>query len=80
MPALGTRRLGMVGLLLASALVFFQFWAGFSLGMSISDTIPPYAGGTSPAGYLYALVGQLSLVAAIILGVAPPRRLSPAVA
>lgn len=60
-------------LVVVSAAVFFQFWAGFSLGMSIADTIPPYSGGISVAGYLYALGGQLALAGAICLVVAPRR-------
>jgi hypothetical protein len=63
-----------IALAFASAIVFFQFWAGFSIGSSVSDTIPPYSGGISPVGYLYALAGQLSLVAVIFLWLAPTRR------
>jgi hypothetical protein len=64
---------GTIALGLAASIVFFQFWAGFSLGMSIADTLPPYRGGISAFGYLYTLVGQLSLIGAIFLGIAPRR-------
>ncbi|PJJ63502.1 hypothetical protein [Compostimonas suwonensis] len=69
----GIRSLCAVALFLAGMLVFFQFWAGFSLGMSISDRLPPYEGGASPVGYLFALVGQLSLASACIVTVTPWR-------
>lgn len=67
-----------IALGLAAAIVFFQFWAGFSLGMSIADTLPPYRGGISGFGYLYALVGQLCLVGAILFSIAPRRMVGPA--
>lgn len=62
----------------AATIVFFQFWAGFSLGMSIADTLPPYAGSISGFGYLYALCGQLALVGVIVLTIAPVRAVGPA--
>lgn|GEM_PF-939335 len=71
--AVRSRGLFAVALLGGSALLFFQPWAGFSLGMGIADTLPPYAGGISPVGYLLMLVGQASFVGALVLGVAPRR-------
>ena len=66
-----TRMLAAAGLLLVSGAVFFQFWAGFSIGMSIADTLPPYTGGGSDVRAWYAMTGQFSLVGALILGIAP---------
>ena len=60
-------------LTIAATIVFFQPWSGFSLGMSISDTLPPYRGGISPVGFIYGFAGQLALVAAILLTLAPRR-------
>lgn len=71
--ALRVRGLVAVALLVASALLFFQALAGFSLGMSIADTLPPYAGGISPVGYALWLVGQAAFVGALLLGFAPRR-------
>ena len=66
-----TRALVSVGLLLVGAAVFFQFVAGFPLGMDISDTLPPYRGTGAPIGAWYAMAGQLALVGALLLGVSP---------
>lgn len=66
-----TRYLVCGGLLVTAGAVFFQFWAGFSIGMSIADTLPPYTGGGSGVRVWYAMAGQASLVAALLLGVAP---------
>lgn len=71
--ALRSRGLFAVALLVASALLFFQGWAGFSLGMSIADTLLPYASGISPVGYVLMLLGQASFVGALLLGFAPRR-------
>jgi len=56
-----------------AAMVFFQFWAGFSIGNSISDTLPPFTGGRHDIGALYGNVGQFALVAAIWGAIAPRR-------
>lgn len=61
------------GFAIIAAMVFFQFWAGFSLGNSISDTLPPFHGGSHEVGLLYAIVGQFSLVAALWGAIAPRR-------
>ncbi len=76
--SLSRRTAWAIALGLAAAIVFFQFWAGVSLGMSIADTLPPYRGSISGFGYLYAIAGQLSLVGAILLGIAPRRIVGPA--
>ena len=53
-----------------------QMEAARSLGMSISDTIPPYAGGRSWQGQVLSAVGALAFVAAILLALVPgPRRM-----
>ena len=65
-------------LTIAATIVFFQPWSGFSLGMSISDTLPPYRGGMSAVGFMYGFAGQLALVAAILLSLAPRRLAVPA--
>lgn len=51
--------------------VFFQFFASFGIGMSTSDTFPPYVGGGSDIRAWYAIPGQLSLVASLVLSIAP---------
>lgn len=61
------------GFAIIAAMVFFQFWAGFSLGNSISDTLPPFYGGRSDVGVLYGIVGQFSLVFALWGAIAPGR-------
>ncbi len=66
-----SRMFAAAGLLLIAGAVFFQFIAGFSLGMSISDTLPPYVGGGSDIRAWYAMAGQLALVASLILSIAP---------
>ena len=66
-----TRSLTSAGVLLIAGAVFFQFFAGFGIGMSISDTLPPFAGGGSSVRAWYAMVGQISLVASLMLSIAP---------
>ena len=66
-----TRSLTAAGLLLVAGAVFFQFVAGFGIGMSISDTLPPYVGRGSDVQAWYAMLGQLSLVASLVLSIAP---------
>ncbi|MGV8882788.1 MAG: hypothetical protein ACOH19_11615 [Rhodoglobus sp.] len=61
------------GFTIIAAMVFFQWWAGFSLGNSISDTLPPFRGGRHDIGVLYVIVGQFSLVAALWGAIAPRR-------
>lgn len=58
---------------IVSAIVFFQFWSGFSLSMSIAVWIPPFAGGISLVGYLQAVTGRRVLIPAIFLTMAPRR-------
>ncbi|WP_104477218.1 hypothetical protein [Microterricola pindariensis] len=70
------RRVTISALLLGAVIIFFQGWSGFSLGMSISDTIPPYAGGRSWQGQALSAVGALAFVAAVLIALVPgPRRM-----
>ena len=66
-----TRSLASAGLLLVAGAVFFQFFASFSIGMSIADTLPPYIGTGSAGRAWYAMAGQLALVASLMLSIAP---------
>lgn len=65
------RSLASAGLLLVAGAVFFQFFAGFGIGMSIADTLPPFSGGGSSVRAWYAMAGQLALATALILSIAP---------
>ena len=47
-----------VALLIGVGAIFFQWWAAFSMGMSVSDTLPPYAGGQSDFWPWYAAAGM----------------------
>lgn len=76
---LATRSVVLLALAILAAMVFFQFWAGFSIGNSISDTLPPYRGGRSEFGSLYGIVGQLALIGVIIGGLAPRRASTPGI-
>ncbi|AMB59054.1 hypothetical protein [Microterricola viridarii] len=71
------RRLTVYALLLGAVIIFFQGWSGFSLGMSISDTIPPFAGGRSWQGQALSALGALSFVVAIMLALVPGPRRAP---
>lgn len=62
------------GFAIIAAMVFFQFWASFSLGNSISDTLPPFRGGRHDVGVLFGIVGQFSLVFALWGAIAPRRQ------
>lgn len=67
------RRVLVYALLLGSVILFFHSWSGFSLGMSISDTVPPMAGGRSWQGRLLTVVGAAMFVAAVLLALVPGR-------
>lgn len=67
------RRILVFALLIGSVVVFFQGWSGFSLGMSISDTVPPMAGGRSWQGQLLTAAGAAMFVAAVLLALLPGR-------
>jgi hypothetical protein len=67
------RRVLGYALLLGSVILFFQGWSGFSLGMSISDTVPPMAGGRSWQGQLLTVAGAAMFVAGVLLALVPGR-------
>ncbi|HEY9424804.1 MAG TPA: hypothetical protein VIP54_08395, partial [Microterricola sp.] len=65
------RRVLLTALLLGSVILFFQGWSGFSLGMSISDTVPPMAGGRSWQGQLLTVAGGAMFIAAVLVALVP---------
>ncbi|WP_375388452.1 hypothetical protein [uncultured Amnibacterium sp.] len=76
MSALTPRRIAILLLALVSAAVFFRFFAGFGIGMSIADSFGVTGGDGSIASALLAFVGQLALAgAAVALGWAPRARM-----
>jgi hypothetical protein len=62
----------LVALLIGVGAIFFQWWAAFSMGMSVSDTLPPYTGGQSAFWPWYAAAGLSMLVVAVVLLVVRP--------
>jgi hypothetical protein len=72
------RRLMIVILGLVGGAIFFRFFAGFGIGMSIADTFGTNGGDGSMVSAVLPYVGQLALAgAAVALGWAPravPRR------
>ena len=75
---LTARRIAVIGLLTLGATVFFQWFAGFSMGMGMADTFATTGGDAAISGPVLTIVGQLALVAAILIGLAPARRPVPA--
>ncbi len=67
------RVVGVLGFLGVGAIVFFQGWATFSIGMSIADTLPPYTGSRSPFWSAYASLGAVFGFVGLLLALAPPR-------
>lgn len=79
-PHTDTRRnLVLVAAAIAATAIFAQRFAGFSLGNSISDTLPPFVGVRTGFGALLGLVGQLCLCV-VIFGWVAPRRLDRQIA
>jgi hypothetical protein len=73
--AFTTRRIAIVMLGLVGGAVFFRFFAGFGIGMSIADTFATSGGDGSVVSAILPYVGQLALAgAAIALGWAPRAR------
>lgn len=70
---LSPHRVLVYSLLLGSVILFFQGWSGFSLGMSISDTVPPMVGGRSWQGQLLTVAGAALFVAGVLLALVPGR-------
>ncbi|TQL47203.1 hypothetical protein FB562_0255 [Homoserinimonas aerilata] len=60
------RTIVLLGLGILATLIFFQWWATFSMGMGVADTVPGASGGMSPFGHWFALVGQGALVGIIL--------------
>lgn len=69
--ALTPNRIIVLCLALASVIMLFQGLAGFSLGMSISDTVPPMGGGRSWQGLLYSGFGTVAMIVAILRTLVP---------
>jgi MFS family permease len=57
--------LATIALAIAAGAIGFHVWAGFGLGMNISDTIPPFVGGMSRFALLYSIAGQACLIAVV---------------
>ncbi|GAA2224513.1 hypothetical protein GCM10009851_04960 [Herbiconiux moechotypicola] len=66
------RRIVVIVLALVGGAVFFRFFAGFSIGMSIADTFMTSGGDSSVISAVLPIVGQLALAGALVaLGWAP---------
>ena len=57
-----------LGCLLIGAAGFFHWWSAFGMGMSVSDELPPYNGGTTPLGAVLALGGVGAGLVGVLLG------------
>lgn len=70
--SLTPRRIGVLMLGIISAAVFFRFFAGFGIGMSVADSFGTGGGDSTAVSALLACTGQLALAgAALCLGWAP---------
>ena len=58
-----------LGALLLGATGFLHWWSAFGMGMSVSDELPPYGGGTTPLGVVIVLGGVLSGVTGLVIAV-----------
>jgi hypothetical protein len=58
-----------LGALLLGAIGFFHWWSAFAMAMSVSDELPPGAGGTTGLGMVIVLGGLLAGVTGAVLGV-----------
>jgi hypothetical protein len=76
---LRSRGIAAAGFVLIGATVVGQWFAGFGMGMGIADAFMTSGGDAALTGALLALIGQASLVAALVVAL-PPRRLRPAAA
>ncbi len=70
---LTARRMLVLGLLLIGVTVFFHWWAGFGMGMSLADAFETTGGDAAVSGPILSLIGQLALVAALFIALVPPR-------
>lgn len=66
-----TRRLIVTGLLVAGATASFHWVAGFNMGMSLADTFMTSGADAAMTGPVIAIVGQIVLVAALLVGLSP---------
>jgi hypothetical protein len=71
---LTSRRLIVLGLLLCGMTIFFHWWAGFAIGMSLADTFSTSGGDSALSGPILSVIGQLSIVSALFVALIPPRR------
>jgi hypothetical protein len=71
------RRILVLGLLMLGMTVFFQWFAGFGMGMNMADTFVTTGGDAAATGPALTIVGMLALVGAILIGLAPARRSEP---
>lgn len=72
------RRILVYALTLGSVIIFFHWWSGFSLGMSIADTVPPMVGRSSWQAIVFSFIGSCMLIAALLFALVPGRH-KPAV-
>ena len=70
-PFFSARRVAVLGLFLIGATCAFAWMAGFNMGMSLADTFATSGGVAAVSGPLLSVFGQLSIVAALFLVVAP---------
>ena len=75
---LSTRRILVIGLLVVGGTVFFQWVAGFGMGMSMADTFMTSGGDAAPTGAVLTIFGQVALVAALLVGLRPHRLVAQA--
>lgn len=66
-----------LALLAIGAVVVGQGWATFSIGMSIADSIPPYAGSRSIMWSVYVSLGATLGLLGVLLALAPSRSAPP---
>ena len=72
-PVLTRRRVAVLGLLLIAATCAFAWIAGFHMGMSLADAFLTGGGDAALSGPVLMVFGQLSLVAALFIALAPAR-------
>jgi hypothetical protein len=72
--AFTTRRIAIVMLGLVGGAIFFRFFAGFGIGMSIADTFATSGRDASIASAILPYIGQLALAASVIAAGWAPRR------
>ena len=57
------------GAVLLGAVGFLHWWSAFGMGMSVSDELPPYVGGTTVLGAALALGGLLLGAVGFVVGI-----------